>query len=367
MAPEWRNGTEDACDDNKHPRRQNNRQIDMKNGISGQQVTESFALIGLWRRLTLCPAFAKVIIISIGCLLGFLVLRFYDPKLASHGRPLSEYVGYVVGVCLIPWMVGVLIALRIKGRAGVLLGLISVCIINGLMFLGGWVEKRANNSVADELKKVRQTAQAQLDTTGDIAISTQELAQSLTNIVSQAGLLSIRDSNALAAVVTVLTPILECRRETDAIYEQMANPKVTNPNNWQKKEDLNEALRLYQQFKELYEKQLTLCDELDVALKIQLRNRGYTPLQAQTVAQRLFNDRTMEISIGLLRCNIDSADVGIRQFRLLKDNWGAWSIRGGKVVFARQELKDQWNQTIRDWFQMAETKEALGRRLIASK
>jgi hypothetical protein len=75
----------------------------------------------------------------------------------------------------------------------------------------------------------------------------------------------------------------------------------------------------------------------------------------------------MNISLPVAQVNVDLGDILARHFALLKQEFGHWKVKN-KIVYLEHSLATkQWNDDIREYFQVAEKREKLTRQLVATQ
>jgi hypothetical protein len=72
-------------------------------------------------------------------------------------------------------------------------------------------------------------------------------------------------------------------------------------------------------------------------------------------------------SIPMAEANIELADIMSRRFTLLKQEFGHRQVRNQVVYFAHSKAIGQWNNDLREYFQVAEKREKLTRQLAATQ
>lgn len=312
-------------------------------------------------------ASAKWLFVAAASICGGVVVYRFDAR--TQQIPFTIYLATVLGNAFVPFAVAMLIAVFVRGRAGIAVGLIIVAIVFGLMLLGISIQNKPQRDLAryaaKELADARADARSQFDKTGSFTIDAARGQKMMETIFGFAGQLPSYDSNAVAGIMVVLSPLFDCAEKAQKIGKEITAPEYLKMELRLPLPVIQAKIQRIEEYGLLWERFVGLCRDLEVSFKSELRARGVKPIEAKDISDGLMKGSQMEITIPLVQCNISYAESLARQLSLLTSNYGHWKIVAGTLIFEDNALIQKWDEASREIHGIAEKQHLLQQKLLA--
>jgi hypothetical protein len=98
------------------------------------------------------PALIKISVLAIASLIAALLCDMLAPSATMRGLPFLTQLGGLVGTAFVPFSAGTTVAVFVRGKAGIAVGLVIITIVSLLMLLGRHTDremKRLGTSLAN--------------------------------------------------------------------------------------------------------------------------------------------------------------------------------------------------------------------------
>jgi hypothetical protein len=161
--------------------------------------------------------------------------------------------------------------------------------------------------VSKDLRETREKTRTQLEKIGRMSVDPTRVQNVLSTMASSTQHLSPTDSNCIAALTVVMTPIVKCSEDGQKIGQEISTQEFLNPTNIHGRAQIDARLDRLEEYKLQWQEFTTLYQNVDVALKSEFLSRGITPLQAKETTESFIKSSRPDIGISLARCNISHA------------------------------------------------------------
>ena len=315
----------------------------------------------------------KSIIIFIVSIVGALVSISIDEQWSASWPVLF---GMLLGGTLFPFAIAMLVAVFVRGLAGVITGVAIVVAVVGLAAssqLRSRVDRDRRerpkreflNTVNQNERAANAAARTQLDQRGHIDVDPSTLHKTLGDISSQAKNLDPQTAAGTDALVAFTKWMMKPAEEGRASFTEIASKDFQDPLQLRSTGDIDLRLARIRAFRAAAQQLVDMYIDIDVKLKSELATKGLPPLKIKDFTDGYIRAAHLELSVPLARSNVEYADLLLREFELLKSRFGAWRVKNATIYFDDPLILQSWNEVARQLFALTERREALERKMLA--
>jgi hypothetical protein len=320
--------------------------------------------VGFWRKTGIVFLMALV---AAGCYY-FLFESLGWPQDSSGWSVASARI---LGAAFFYFLVAMIFGAWIKGVAGVVVGGLIVAVECYLACVGADHHRRPEREFIGSLQKdqqaIKDSFKEHINDFGGGTVDPKKVDSLLADLKDKSKDLDPQDKAEAEAMAAVMDPLLEVVTEARPLSNEMFSQQFQDIGSIRTVEEIDKRLGKIEAFKSLSAKLLSIYQNMDVTLRMELARRNLSATYINGVTNAFVKSSHMEISLPMAEANIALSDIMSRRFTLLKQEFGHWQVKNQVVYFAHSKAIEQWNNDVREYFQVAEKREKLTRQLAATQ
>lgn len=282
---------------------------------------------------------------------------------------ISIYLAEILGGATAYFAIAMIFASFVRGPSGTTIGVIIVCLAASFSGYETYLENKPEQDLLNALDQHQQTiaqaARTTIDRSGRMDINPSLIRDTLDDLSAKSKNLDPQTAAMTAAIVAVTSEMLKPAEEGRKIGIEIANETFLDPSSIKTRQDIDSRLNRLNAFRDAAKQLSATYPVLDIRLKAELTRRNIPPLLSKECTATFIRSAHLDIAIPLAASNIAYADILIRKFELLRDQFGAWRVKSGKIHFEDSSALRTWNATSRLLFENAEQRETLERKYLA--
>jgi hypothetical protein len=318
--------------------------------------------VGFWRKTGIVFLMALV---AAGCY----YFLFENPGWPQDSSGWSVASARILGAAFVYFLVAMIFAAWIKGVAGVVVGGLIVALECYFACVGADHHRRPERELISSLQKdqqaIKDSFKEHINDFGGGTVDPKKFDSLLADLNDKSKDLDPQDKAATEALAAVMDPLIEVVRKARPLSDEMFSQQFQDIGSIRTVVEIDARLGKIEAFRKLSGELLSMYQNVDVTLKMELARRNLSATYINGVTNSFVKSSHMEISLPMAEANIELADIMSRRFTLLKKELGHWQVRNQVVYFAHSKAIEQWNNDVREYFQVAEKREKLTRQLAA--
>jgi hypothetical protein len=295
---------------------------------------------------------------------------YEHPGLPDSPRAWADASAYIGGSAFAYFLLA-FIAAWIPGLAGAIVGTIIVAVLSYWGGVGAYQRHRAERELLSSLEKHSQemndSARKQLEQMGRVDTDPSKFRSMIDDMIEKSRDLDPQTKSAVEGMAVVMQRLLKPAEDARPLGLEIATVQFQDPSSIEAVTEIDERLTKLQKFRASAQKLLSMYPNFDLMLKTELAQRNLPPLVIKDCAENAIKAAHLEIATPLAQSNVDYADLLIERFWLLKSQFGHWFVENNVVYFVDNQALQQWNDSSRQLFKIAEERETLELRLAAAQ
>ena len=288
----------------------------------------------------------------------------------AYGETFADpfyFFGNLLGLVLGIFALSSLFSFFVKGKRGALIGSFLSFFFAFLSWYGSQGSSSDNwvglENFEEGLSDIRQTANRNLNRSGDAGIDVELVQNVFSQFEEDSEALTGDNRRVAEALFVVSNELLEKMKISNELMGKVLTPEVYAAENIDSIETVINRIKSLNDVKQNQEECYLMYKNVDIQLKLSLRERGVIPSVAGKVTDAYMGSANVDLCLIIIQTNIDFAESLLNQYTLLKDEYGRWQVADGAVEFLSDEAANKWNACIRNQLTIEENREDLQRKL----
>jgi hypothetical protein len=284
----------------------------------------------------------------------------------------SRACASILGAALFYFVVAMVFAAWIKGIPGVVVGSLIIAGLSFLVFQGEYPRHESQQKFIGTLQKDQQQIQDSFkehnDQFGGGTTDLKKMDSLLADLKDKDKTkdLDPQDKAAVEGMTAVMDRLMKLANEARPLSDEIFSQKFQDVSSIRTIADIDERLGKIEALRSTSRQMLSMCQNMDVTLKTELARRKLPATYINGATASFMKAAHMEITLSLGEINVELAELMSRRFSLLKQEFGHWYVKNQLVCFAHSKPIEQWNNDLREYFQLAEKRESLTRQLAGT-